>query len=507
MNPEQSSYGWRIALTGLSISVLLLLFICRETLLHLISLWNDLEHNEYGHGYLILAISGFLILRDRKALSALTPCPSYPALLAILVASLLWMSVTLVSVLDLQPFSLLLLILAVVWAILGNQVTSKLLFPILFISFALPIWFPLSPIMQGLSADAVFLLIRSLGVPAFLDNHDIVLPSGALTIAAGCNGMRYLIPGMALGVLYGHLNYTSFRAKLIVFLVSASASILANILRIFIVVYLAYKTDMQHPFIKDHLALGWYLFGAMEITLLGIDALLNRRYQLSEYNIASLHNNLVGKCKKGNLQCMSIFVASLLLLSSGPAATYWINQHSFIGNMQTELRFPSGIGGWNGPYDSDNDWMPEYHGAIARKQSYQKDNQRIDLYVGYYMKQSQGKELIYYLNQIANQDIWHSYNPEGNSKQTSKHTILEQVLQKNGGEQRLVWYWYRVAGRPMVNPYQAKALQVLGLLIGKPQAQIIAISVESNGDINNARNILDEFISVMDIPIAKLVNN
>jgi exosortase A len=497
-------------MAGVSISILLLLLfiIYHKTLLYLIGLWNDLEHGAYGHGYLILAISGYLILRNRQALSSLTPCPSYPALLAIFAVSLLWVLAVLVDVLVLQTVSLLLFILAIVWAILGNQLTGKLLFPILFIVFAIPIWFPLNPVLQDLSADVVFRFIRVLGIPAFLSDNEIVLPAGTLSITEACNGLRYLLPGLALGALYGYLNYTSFRVRLIILLILASATVLINIVRVFIVVYLGYATDMQHPFVGDHLALGWYLFAGMVVILLIVDVLLNRYYQPAEpVSTEDNNNNLIISCGKGKLQYISILVAGAVLLSTGPAAIYWINHQLPPKNTQAELELPSGSGGWKGPVDSDNNWMPKYRGAITRKQAYQKSDKRIDLYIGYYLIQKQGKELIYYANRIGNKDIWHSRNPKGKLRQTSDRVVLEQLLERDDGVKRLVWYWYHVAGRYVVNPYYAKALQVLGLITNNPQAYIIAIAVNSDEDITDARKVLGEFVSSMKTPLANLTEH
>jgi exosortase A len=504
MNAEQSWYGWRIANISILVLLLLLLLIYHETILYLIGLWNDLEHGEYGHGYLILAVSGYLILHNRKALSLLAPCPYYPALLAVLAVSLLWILAVLVDVLVLQIVSLLLFILAIVWTMLGSRITGKFLFPILFIGFAIPVWFPLTPFLQHLSADTVFWVIRILGIPAFQQDNEIILPAGSLSVTEACSGLRYFIPGLALGALYGYLNYVTFNARLLVFLISAGATVLVNIIRVFIVVYIGYTTEMQHPFVEDHLVLGWYLFAGMVIILLVADTLLNRYYQPAGSDSIESNNSPVVSCRKGGLQYLSILVASVMLLSAGPVAIYWINHQSLPENMQTELELPSGIGGWKGPIKSDNDWMPKYRGAIAQKQAYQKGEQRIDLYIGYYRVQRQSKELIYYANRISNQDIWHSRNPKGSLKQTNDRMVLEQLLEKDGGKQRLVWYWYCVAGFDTTNRYYAKALQILGLITGNTQAYIIAIAVNSESDATDARMVLDKFISVMETPLAKL---
>ncbi len=505
MNAKHSSFGWRFV--GYSVFVLLIMLILmyRDTVLYLIGLWNDLENGEYGHGYLILSISVYLIVRNRRTLSALTPCPSYLGLVAVLVASLLWSSVVLVDVLKLQPVGLLLLILAIVWAMLGNKVTRTLLFPMLFIGFAIPIWFPLNPVLQELSADVVFWFIRVLGIPAFRQDNEIVLPAGSLSVTEACSGLRYLLPGLALGALYGYLNYATLMARFIVLLIAASASILVNIVRVVIIVYLGYATDMQHPFIEDHLVLGWYLFGGMVVVLLVADILLSRYCRPSETGNAERKcNALTVSCDKGMLQQMSIFVAIAVLLSTGPVVVYWVNHHQSSENTLAELVLPSGSGDWKGPIESNSDWMPDYRGAIARKQSYHKGDKRLDLYIGYYQAQKQSKELIYYANRIGNPEFWHSRNPKGTLIQINDHKVLEQLLEKEDGEKILVWYWYRVAGQYITNSYQAKVFQVLGLITGNPQAYVMAVAV-NGGEIPEARKILGDFVSAMETPLMKFM--
>ncbi len=279
MSINQTQRAWRVA--GLSVVVLLLLttVLYWQTLLYLTSLWNEVKIGEYAHGYLVVAISVYLILQNRRTLLSLNPCPDYRALPAVLAASLLWTVAALVDVEMMQSVGLLLLVLAVVWAALGNKVTRALLFPILFIGFAIPIWFPLSPLLQNLTADTVFGIIRMLGVPALRQENVIVLPAGSLSIDEACSGLRYLMAALTLGTLYAYLNYTSFRARLVVVLVSAGAGVLANMLRVFIVVYLGYTTDMQHPLVHDHLMMGWYLFGGLVAVLLFLDARVQRHHQ------------------------------------------------------------------------------------------------------------------------------------------------------------------------------------------------------------------------------------
>jgi EpsI family protein len=352
----------------------------------------------------------------------------------------------------------------------------------------------------------VFHLIRVLGIPAFRQANDIVLPAGILSVTEACSGLRYLVPGLALGLLYGYLNYATFRARLFVVVISAAAAVLINVIRVFIVVYLGYTTDMQHPLVEDHLVLGWYLFAGIVVLLLGIDAVLHRSDQPVEPG-GIVDNNAIlsARCNMGNLGRLSVLAACAVLMSAGPATVYWINHQPTTGSRQVELQMPSGVGRWTGPTESDSDWLPEYHGAISRKQVYRKDGEQVELYIGYYPAQKQGQELINDLNRIDNPEEWRSRNPRGSLRRLGDREVLEQELGKSSGVQYLVWYWYGVAGQMTVNPYQAKGLQVWGLLTGKPQAFVSAVAVNIGADVSHARNLLGEFLEEMDTPIARVM--
>jgi EpsI family protein len=152
----------------------------------------------------------------------------------------------------------------------------------------------------------------------------------------------------------------------------------------------------------------------------------------------------------------------------------------------------------------DDDWLPEYRGAIVRKQAYRHSGARVYVYMGYYPAQHQGEELINDLNRITNPEVWHVIYPRGRAGETLGVRYLEQMLQHASGHRRLVWYWYNVAGRQTTSGYAAKLLQVLGLVAGQRQACVIALGVDTGGDSAHAREVLGQFVAVMGPALEKL---
>jgi len=400
LNDAQSRPGWGLA--GLSIAVLLLLvlWLYRETTFYLGTLWAQ-GGGGYGHGFLVLAISLYIVFRQRHVLSELIPCPSSMALIAVATSSLIWLVATLVDVQTLQSAMLLPLVLSVIWATAGGRVARQLLFPVMFVAFAIPLWSPLLLVLRPITAEVAFWMTRSAGVPALLQDFVVLLPAGSLIIAEACSGLHYLLAAITLGVFYAYLNYQLLWQRIVVVMVAAAAAILANILRVFIVIYLAYTSGMQHPLVVDHLSLGWYLFAGLVFVLLLVDAGLHRNAKTPYRDAAPYVQPIVTQpCKHGPLQNVTLLVITALLTASGPAMAWWMERQGE-APQNTVLVFPDPFGGWTGPSETPDTWMPAYQGAIAEKRAYRNDTQELYLYIGYYPTQSQGKELISDINHIC----------------------------------------------------------------------------------------------------------
>ena len=89
MKNENIKPGWPFTATIITFVLLLMLVLYQQTVVYLGGKWNDISIGEYAHGYLVLAISLYLVIYNRKKLGQLTPCPSYIALLFLAPAALL----------------------------------------------------------------------------------------------------------------------------------------------------------------------------------------------------------------------------------------------------------------------------------------------------------------------------------------------------------------------------------------------------------------------------------
>lgn len=490
--------AWRTAIVSSALLFSLTFLLYQETLSYLIGIWNQLEMGDYAHGYLVLLISVYMIYDRRSQLKRLVPNTNYTAVILLIPAGLLWLAAAIVNVEVVQSVALLMLIMAIVWASFGSQLGRVLALPILYIIFALPVWFPLSPVLQNLTADAVFWLIRVIEIPALREENMIILSSGRLSIEEACSGLRYLLAALTLGTLYAYLNYQSLRSRVIIVLISASAAVLANIVRVFIIVYLAYETDMQHPLVADHLTFGWYIFSGLIFLLLVIDVLVHRMI---------VQPKVINETEKGTLTVLSQVSASknivgsiffvtfvAILISIGPMMVMWSNSQSSSENISYNNLLSQVDDNWK-VMDIADDWTPVYHGADTFKVTYQgSEHKKVHLFLGVYAAQRQGHELVNDLNSISDGKIWRLSHQRVKLHEIEGQKVLEQLLEKADGTKRLVWYWYRVAGQNTVNKYVAKALQLKGALTGVKRASIVAITTKVESDAESARKRMNQFI-------------
>ena len=498
MRAGQLRSEWLYVGSSAGIVLMLLLLMYQQTVMYLIGLWNKIEIGEYAHGYVVLVISGYLLFDSRQKLINQMPRAEYRAIALVVTMSMVWLLAALVDVQVLQAASLLLLIFASLWTVLGNQIMKVIAFPILFISFAIPVWSPLSPLLQDITADVVYSVIRLLAVPAARQDNVIVLPAGNLSIEEACSGLRYLLAALTLGTLYAYMYYSGWRSRLTVVIVSAGAAVLSNIIRVFVVVYLGYATDMQHPLVNDHLSLGWYLFAGMVVILMLVDAKANKTGTVSAINKPKVGREARAINSKNRLANQAILlVVVCLMASAAPIIQNKVNHRDVDESMIAVPELPEEANGWLITRPDNDNWMPEYHGAVNLKQYYIKNGNKVALYVGYYPYQKQGKELINELNHISARERWHTVYPKARVRNIGSQKILEQLLENNEKKQRLVWYWYNVAGMVTTNKYEAKILQIIGLIAGNDWAYIGAVSVE-NDDIGISRDMVKNFTESVD---------
>lgn len=247
--------------SGLVLVALLLLQLALQwpLVLDLSQIWW--HSKTFNHCLVIPAISAWLIYQRRAEWLPLPPQPSWAGVGLLLIANLLLLLGNLAAIGLIGHFALVLSVQALIWAVCGSAICKQLLFPLLYLWFAVPFGEFLVPWLQDVTADMAVALLRLLDIPVFRDGHFIALPNGNFLVEEACSGISYLIASLALGTLYAYLQYRSYTRRAIFIGLSIIVPIVANGIRAFGIILIAHLTNNEYAVGVDHLIYGWVFFG------------------------------------------------------------------------------------------------------------------------------------------------------------------------------------------------------------------------------------------------------
>ncbi len=127
---------WRIALPALAVLLLAIGLLYRDTAATMVGIWYRSE--TFAHCFLVLPLTLWMIWRKREELAAIEPRPRPLVLVAMLAVALVWLAADLVAVNAATQFAFVALLVLAVPAVLGFEVARAILFPLLFLFFAVP---------------------------------------------------------------------------------------------------------------------------------------------------------------------------------------------------------------------------------------------------------------------------------------------------------------------------------------------------------------------------------
>ena len=344
--------------------ILCLLLLFRDTVVEMIATYDRSE--TFAHAYLVPPITLWLIWRQRFALAQL-PVRSAPWVLVLIAAAcLLWLVGELAVVNAATQLALVTLVILTVPAVYGFAVTKVVLFPLLFLYFAVPIGLFLVPIMMEHTADFTVMALQLTGIPVYREGLQFVIPTGNWSVVDACSGVRYLIASFMVGTLFAYLNYTSWKRRLLFVAVSIAVPIVANWLRAYMIVMLGHLSGNRLAVGVDHLVYGWVFFGLV----IGVMFMIGARWsQPSEPPSASsaLSRGLAltgdGATVNKSLAVLWATAAAAVAVMLGVHAVLWSLERPRSDPLQA-LKLPAQLGSeWRTGPASITDWVPAFSGA------------------------------------------------------------------------------------------------------------------------------------------------
>ena len=469
------------------------LFFYRETVSYLMNDWTQWKNGDYAHGFVVLLVAAFMIWGRRDVLEQTTNRPDILAVVLVCSFSLSWMIGTLLGIRVVESLSFFLLVPSVIYALAGRQFVTQLWFPLAFILIAFPVWELFLPYLQSIAASISFLFLKITGTTALREGAYIMVPAGKFLVAEGCSGLRYLLAAMTFAGFFIYLEQlTKWRAAAF-FGIAFIAAIIANALRITTVIIAGNMTQMQHPWVHDHLMLGWYIFAAMLVPVFWLGNRIGDAEQKVKKEIVIRKPDYSNK----KLTTYSVILPVVIIaLITGPLLkTVLLERAEASLDNLPELTTPVGQGGWYlTSKNAVKSLEPVYEGAdIVLDQFYSDGAEQVRLYIASYLYQKQDKELINVNNYLYNEEYWQPKSQQIISPANDDNPLVEVRLKNNAGDEKLIWYWYKTAGQSTTLPIVTKFLDLYGMITGKTASSVIMISVDKSERFDTARSALNDF--------------
>ncbi len=176
----------------------------------------------------MLPAATYLIWCYRDKLMPLVPTPSAWGVAALILAGSGWVAGSLLNLVVLQQAAVVASLPSLLWAILGTEIFQVLSWPLGFLVFMLPLGTSIEPWLQDFTAWFILAGLQLAGIPYLYESYRITIPSGTWEVAPDCGGLRYLLPGLALGYAFVTLVYRQPTRRLAFLVVCAAVLMVAN---------------------------------------------------------------------------------------------------------------------------------------------------------------------------------------------------------------------------------------------------------------------------------------
>jgi len=413
---------------------------------------------------------------------------------AVAAASLAWLVGHASATVVVEEISLVSIVVGAVLAIYGWPLWRSIAFPLLYLYFAVPTGEILVPQLQSITADFAVGLLRITGIPVFADGNVISIPNGSWYVAEACSGVRFLIASIALGTLFAGVNFRSWRRRACFVGLSVVVPVIANGLRVYAIILIAYVAGNEWASGVDHILFGWVFFSLVTAILLAIGTAMGDRSEAMSAGAPP------SSATVGGFQSTPRALASMALTLAPvfAVAAYADRIDRSPSLSPVHLAVPAAGPKWRYANGVQDPLIPAFAGPNAQLDAtYEGDSARVYLHIGYYLRERRGAQAVGFGHTLIPKQGWTTSETGQISTDIGDDRVkIEVVRAVSGLDVRVLWYWYWVDGEFTGNPYFAKLLQAkASLLGGQSAAAIIVVAVDDSRSKQAAADSLAEFLS------------
>lgn len=477
------------------------------TLEGIFSRWLKFDES-YSHGLLMLAVSAFLVVRTclahpvRPGFYPVWLLPFFLALVGYGLGDIL-------RIQAIQEIVIVPLLLGVLAVFMGWRQVRHFIIPVGLLFFTVPVWDFLSWTLQVITVEINQLLLGMMDIEFRVEGVFVYLIGvGAFEVAHGCSGLRYLLVGQSLALLYGELNLKRLRSRVVLFVAGVLLALMANWIRVFVIIYMGYETNMQTSLIEDHDNFGWWVFAGTLVPLFFFGRWLENS-PLEQRDFAAEASNRAQSDVASSDKWLVTGVVAMVAL---PLA-FWVSLPSTERNLRAEpepmeLRLD---GERYGTLFSNrlDDWRPSVRNPDRAYVQTLFDRNRVaegsgaseTLYTAVYSYdyQRHSAELIQYSNRLYDREVWHTedfYRIDTAGPATFRGVTIRN---RATGKTIDIAYTYYVEGFWETDELSAKLAQVRGFVNTRADASWILYGVSCDECDRRARlsDLIDNSLEAM----------
>jgi exosortase A len=490
--------GWRIHLAGLGALWAALLLLFHRDVGDVFRLW--LKGNTYNHCLLILPLIGWLVWQRLPELRRIAPAAWAPGLLLVAAGAFGWLLGNAGGIDIARHLSLVLMLQGAAIACLGKAAARGLAFPIFYALFLVPFGEELVAPMQTLTAKMAMALLALSHVPATIRGVFISTPAGYFEVAEACSGVKFLIAMAAYAALAANVCFRSSRRRALFVAAAIGFPILANGVRAWATIYVAYLTDKRYAVGFDHVVYGWIFFALVIVLIMAAARpFFDRKANDPWFDPEALQAE--GTAPGSARRLAAVGAAALALAAAGPAWSAAVQAGSVVEVSGVAL---PDVPGWTEvPRDKGRPWVPNFSGFDAFRIARYRDAQgrEVDLAMAVYARQEDGRELAGFGQGATRPDgawAWTADAPPppgGKSERIFSHGTIREVAS-----------FYRVGNLLTGSRAAVKIETMKTQLLGGPQRAVaILVSAEEPAGAGSARPALDAFLRSLG-PVAPLAD-
>jgi exosortase A len=430
-----------------------------DTFSAMAAVWSNSEN--FSHGWLIAPISVWLIWQQWPSIKSIRwrVCAWGLAALGLCVA--MWLAGELARVSVVKSVAVVLMVPSAVLLLAGWQVFKVIQFPLLFLLTMVPAGEGLTPLLMEQTSTVLVWAVQATGIPIFREGMHFTLPTGRWSVVEACSGLRYVIAAAILALLFVHLNFQSWRRKVLFVIACLALSVVANWARAYMIVIIGHLSQMRYGVGDDHVVYGWVFFGIVMTLIFWVGSKFGDKEPIKA-NVTRAISVVETPAAQSYPPRIAYFIVALVLLITlgnlpGSLRNYQPKPEVF-DQLRNKLNYES-----LATFPLETGLL---HPISSVKAQFPDD---VLFEASYFARQDVNQEMLAYGQRLLPEISPRFVELENGQEATARLDVglANRHLVKIGDEQYMLLHWYIVGKSSVGSPYAAKAVRLFNVVKGE----------------------------------------